>query len=780
MKRRSSQQDDNKERQRYPMRSGGLGLSSEEARRSLYLPYDFDQFGATQPDDQEGMLDTYASTFKRHRRTILKLGIAGCALGLLFGVASLPVYSTRTSVDIRSLNHDFLNMRDVAPTETNNSADEDTNFQTQIKLLGSETLLQQTADRVLSEVHPAFILRNDLLSRFERLLHMGGHDPILYTELVDNTVHSVTVKPIGLTRLVEVRCSSYDAAFAAHFCNTLVTVYQEEDLRARAGEARKTSEWLTQQVADVREHAQEAQQKLEQAMGGNGLMLSQTTTATGEDRLHSLQDELVKAEADRMLQQAQTRVDHTAAASTLPEVQDNPEHRAYELRLADLNNQLAQLVPTLTEQNPKVIRLRAEIATAREGLLEAEAASTGRQDSQLAAAQHRESLLRIAYQTQESTVSQDLQKAAQISLMRKEVDSEQNLYQTLLERAKEAGFASAMQATTLRVVDLALTPRIAASPQRKLAAIVGLILGSLLGVGFAFFRERNIKVFRSPGDPGRILNIPELGVIPNAASFRPSGGKVKSPMLAMGVEADSRPVNNALALTGWDDAFSIAAEAYRNTTLSIMLSETSDRARVYVVSSPCAGEGKTTVTSNLAVALSRSRLRVVLVDGDLRRPTLHRVFGLTNGVGLRNILKGEVDLESVAVESFARQTGIPNISMVTAGEGVDDVVQLLHSHHLGDLLKRLSQSFDVVLIDTPPTLHMADARILAGQSNGAILVLRAGTTERKLGLEARDLLDRDDVRIVGSVLNDFDAKREGYAGYYESYMRYSEEQRLVS
>ena len=724
-------------------------------------------------EPREAMAAEYLRIFKRHRWSIL---LSACAVGFLFllsGLGTMPLYTTRTSLDIRSVNHDFMDMRSLAPTGDNSPADADINLQTQIKLLQSDTLLDAVKARLLAEPHPNSVAKNDMLSRIARDLHMGGGETLPYSTLVEDTAKRLKVKPLGLTRLVEVSCVSYDPRFAATFCNTLTQTFEDEDQQSRAGESRKTSDWLTKQVADVRERAQDSQKKLEAAMGGDGLMLSLTPTSVGEDRLRSLQDELVKAEADRMQQQANAGVATTADGASLPGVQDNPEHRAYAIKLADLNNELATMLPTLTEQNPKVVKLRSQIADAEAGLRSTQEASTQRQSDEFAAARHREQLLQIAYKAQQSTVSSDLQKAAQVSLLRKELDSEQQLYQTLLQRAKEAGFAAAMQATTIRVVDPAAVPSIPSSPQRAVNGAAGMFLGSLFGVGLAFYRERNDNVFRAPGDVPRFLNVQELGIIPAAAKLKSSS---TSAMTLAGVSASSQlgATGDAISLTRWGDNFSIAAEAYRNATFSILLSDASKRARSYIVTSPGAGEGKTTVTSNLGVALSKTRLRVVLIDGDLRRPALHRAYAIDNSFGLRNVLRGEVDLETTPTEILTTRTQLPNISVVPAGEGSEDVVELLHSSYLGALLARLSRDFDIILIDTPPILHMADARILAGHSDGAILVLRAGMTTHDQAADARDIFDHDGVRMVGTILNDFDPTRDGNKGYYGSYYRYQQ------
>ncbi len=728
-----------------------------------------------QPVPQQSLIEEYLHTVSRHRLAIVLCALAGAVIALVFNLRTLPTFRTRTSLDIRSLNTDFMDIHAVAPTSSGSSDEISTNLQTQIRLLQSDTLVGEVKDRLLAQPHPASLEREDSLSRIERVLHLGGHETVPFATLLDDTANRTKVKPLGLTRLVEVTCDSWSAKFSSTFCNTLTSTFQEDDIKNREAEAQKTQEWLTRQVADVKVRAEESQKKLEAAVGGNGLMLSQTTTTAGEDRLRSLQDELVKAQADRIQKEATASVASTAPAETLPNVQDNPAHRAYELKLADLRNQLILIVPALTEENPKVVRLRAQIADAEAGLLSTAGTSTSRQSNEYSAARHRESLLDITFKAQQATVSSDLQKAAQVSLLRRELDSEQQLYQTLLQRAKEAGFATAMQASTIRIVDAANTPRFAFAPQRSVIAGTGLALGCLFGIAFAIYKDRNNKVFRVPGEVERYLHVHELGVIPATRHVPTLASRGIAALAIRGDKPAPQTMGPAVALTRWSDDFSLAAEAYRNTTLSILLSDSSSkRTRSYVVSSANVGEGKTTVASNLGVALSKSKLRVALVDGDLRRPNLHNAFAMENDFGLRNILRGELDLETVPVDILTRATALPNISIIPAGIGTEDVVELLHSSHFGALLARLSHDFDVVLIDSPPILHMADARILAGQSDGAILICRARVTTHDEAANARDLFAHDGVRLVGTILNDFDPAAEGKPNYYNSYYRYGQ------
>ena len=757
-------------KQRFPRQLEGGGAQTLTTARRLQP----DDFAGAEPEAESmGLVQEYLQTLRRYKWSLLGFALLGLVVSLFFGMRTLPVYRTRTSLDIRPLNSDFLNIRSVNPTNSDSGPEGDTNLQTQIKLLESDTSIDSTVARLRSDAHPAAYQRNDLLSRLERASHLDHPQPIPFEVALADAARNVKVKPLGVTRLVEITCDAWSPELAARFCNQLEQTFQENDLQARSSEASKTSTWLTKQVGDVAQRAQETQNKLDAALGGNGILLN-PNNGVGEDRLKALQDELVRAQADRISKEAESGMDRSAAPGTAPVVQDSPAHRQYETQLGDLRTQLAKLTPVLTEANPQIQKLRAQIRVAEDGMRDADTNSLARQNNELASARHREALLSVTYSAELAKVSSDLQRGAKVSLLRSELDSEQQLYQTLLQRAKEAGFASAMQAATIRVVDPAKVPGIPFSPQRKMAAGVGLFLGGLLGTAFAFYRERTLNVFRKPGDVQRYLHMHELGTIPALQEFSLANRVNQIPLVGTTVPARALLPGSTetTALSHWKDEFSLAAEAYRNATLSILISEARKGSRTYVVASPSAGEGKTTVTSNLGVALSKSKMRVVLVDGDLRKPNLHNAFAMENTTGLRNILRGEFDLRTVALSAFTRPTEQPNVSVIPAGEGTEELMELLHSPALPALLDRLSENFDMVLIDTPPTLHMADTRILAREADGVILVFRASTTTLDAAAMARDQFDRDGIPLVGTILNDFNPQREGWTGYYKDYYRY--------
>ena len=689
---------------------------------------------------------------------------SGCA-GLLAHLTTQPTYRTRTSLDIQSLNSDFMNLHSVDQTAATPT---DTLVQTQIKLLESDSLLDRVKIRLTAQAHPDYILRDDLLSRLQRALHLGGTKRIAYAALLDETAEGVKIKPMGITQLVEVTCDSWDAKFAASFCNTLTDEFREVDLESRGDQAKRTSDWLVRQAGDIRQKAEQSEHRLIAATGGNGLILTEQGNGVGEDGLRAMQSELVRAEATRMEAEAQLAT-RRQISNQAPIANESAAYAADKVRLADLQTQVAALVPPLTEANPRIVHLRSEIRQVETNLDKETLESDQRLQNDYNSAKHREALLQVAYRAQEGQVSSDLQKSSEVDLLRREVQSEQQLYQTLLQRAKEAGFASAMPASTIRVVDAAKVPRTSALPKRLSTALIGLVFGGFGGAVVALFKDRSAALLRMPGDSERLLDTDELGVIPSPLaigsllSLRSFGLPSRESRAAL-----TSGTYKTLHTARWDDDLSLVAEAYRNTTISILNAEHKAPVRSYVISSPSAGEGKTTITCNVGVALSKARLRVVLIDGDLRKPSLHKAFSVPNTVGLRQILSGE----AVSMSDLCHATEFDHLSVIPAGSGNATTVELLHSGAFGMLMKKLSQQFDVVLVDTPPMLHMADARILAREVQSTILVFRSGVTTREDALTARTMLSRDRIHVVGSILNDFNPRTAGKNGYYDSYSAY--------
>jgi capsular exopolysaccharide synthesis family protein len=390
----------------------------------------------------------------------------------------------------------------------------------------------------------------------------------------------------------------------------------------------------------------------------------------------------------------------------------------------------------------------------------------------------RERLLEADYTAQSGLVTAQAGKSVEYRILEREAATNRALYDNLLQKVKEAGVAAAMAASNVRVIDPATTPSRPIRPNHVLNGGLGLASGALLGLLLIFIRERSDRTLRQPGDAALFLGLPELGVIPDgdgerkerhrAGRFPERGEILQIAGAASSADPDRAPHGDNVELATWQRRPSLIAECFRATLTSILFAGGADnRPRVLVVTSASPGEGKTTVASNLAIALAEINRRVLLIDADMRKPRLHKVFGVSNLSGLSNLLRERNPLNGTPLAGVAQATGIPNLFVLSSGPGAVSIPNLLHSERMAELLEKARGEFDTILIDSPPMLPIADARILARSADAVVLVLQAGRTSRDSARAVVNRFSEDGSVILGAVLNSWTPSGREYGDYYE-------------
>jgi capsular exopolysaccharide synthesis family protein len=291
-------------------------------------------------------------------------------------------------------------------------------------------------------------------------------------------------------------------------------------------------------------------------------------------------------------------------------------------------------------------------------------------------------------------------------------------------------------------------------------------------------------MLQEPSDISFYLGVPELGVIPAESSFKPSS------MNFLSTGKSHRKTNGAapkglnltsglpecLELVTWQAKQGLMAESFRAALTSILFTgQNGNRPKILAVTSPNAGDGKTTVTMNLAIALAETGQRVLLIDADMRKPRIHSVFGLDNRKGftslLQNGFQGQQPAPNSDADTLCQPTVVPGLFVLTAGPTVSGPTNLLYAKHLPTYLRKYTESFDMILLDTPPMMTIPDARLIGKMASAILLVVRAKKTTRDAAVAARMRLKEDGIKILGTILNDWNPKhsRGGYYGYYEGY-----------
>jgi succinoglycan biosynthesis transport protein ExoP len=574
--------------------------------------------------------------------------------------------------------------------------------------------------------------------------------------IVEMAAKKLKVTQSGQTRIVEVSFDATEPNLAAHLANTLTSEFIEENLQARWQVNRRTSDWLVGQLDDMRGKLRRSEDDLQAYARQKGLMYTGDKQSVSEEKLRQLQLELSKAQADRVEKQSRFEVARSASVETVPEVLNDGSLRAMETNLTDLRRQDAELGITFKPDYAKTKRVRAEIETLESAIEEKRAAIVDRIDNELRESKRREQLLAAAYNAQTQSVVDDSAKSVQYDILKHEVDSNRQVYEAMLQRVKESSIVSAMKATNVRVIDAAKPPLHPHSPNLPLNSAAGLMCGLLLGAAVIVVRTRTNVSVQNPGDAAMLLGIPELGVIPAADS----GPKKLSPLQTL-ISGDKRLADpsSGLAYAGNSQA---VTDSFRAVLASILFAEAKQRQRVLVVTSANPGEGKTTTVTNLATTLAHMNRKVLLIDGDIRSPRLHTLFGVDNSVGLTDALR-QIAVNKVPGTTAIRETAIPNLHVLTSGPSVQADADLLFSLSMAALIARYREEYDMVLIDTPPMLLMPDARVLGRLADGVVLIARAGRTGRDAIQAAFRRFVDDHTPVLGVVLNDWNAKTSPYA-----------------
>ena len=522
---------------------------------------------------------------------------------------------------------------------------------------------------------------------------------------------------------------------------------------------------------DARSKLEHSESALQTYAGKSGLIFTDDQdTNIATEKLQQLQQQLTSLIADRVAKEARFELAEHSPPDSLPDVLGDDGLRTTQASAVDAQRKVADLTAVFTPDFGKVKRAAAELVALQTAFEEQRAAIVVRVKNDFTEAVRKEKLLEASYNSQAREVMGQDEKAIEYNILKRDVDSNRQLYDTMLQQLKQSSIASALHASNVRVVDPATLPQKPIWPNYKILAPLGLIFGLLSGLGMVMLSERMDRRLRHPGEIQLWANVPELGTIPNASVG--AGKKLRMKAVSGANSTDPRAADKkfdrAVEMVTWNRKPSLMAEAFRATLTSILfVGENGSRPRTVVLTSANASDGKTTITTNLAIAMAEVRGNVLVIDADLRRPRLHDLFGISNERGLAELLK-DPGLSEEAIAKSIQQTRVPGLSVLTSGAPTLTAANLLHSPNLSELFAKLKIQFDMVLIDTPPMLHMADARLVGRVADAVVLVARAGQTTRDAILAAYQRFSEDRIRVLGTILNDWDPKHSpaGYYGYY--------------
>jgi succinoglycan biosynthesis transport protein ExoP len=650
--------------------------------------------------------------------------------------------------------------------------------QTQVAILQSRGLAKRTLATLKLWTHPEFSGARDahpgrLKRLFNRAADLGngliatlskskakpaapevpaeakpadGPETSLEAQAIDAFLARLTVAPIRNSRMVVVRFMSENPKLAADVANTLADSYAKQNVEFKTVASNEAVDWLGSQLEEQRKKVEASQAALQRYREQTESVSADGRENTVEQKLNELNLALTRAKTDRILKEAlfkqvQDIQNQHGNIDAVPAILTNGFVQTLKTQLGEMQREQAQIRAVLGERHPDMVRLKQSIE-ATQARLQAEIQKVvGALEHDYLAARAEEEALAGAVEGQRREALVMRRKQIEYDALDHAAASDRQIFETLLQRTKETGVSGQGVGSNIRVIDTAEVPRSPVSPRKQLNLLLAIFGGAVLAVGFAFFIDYLDKSIQTPDELKRQLRLPCLGLVPSTREPKHH----QALLLSNGVPPRFK-------------------EAFGMIRTNVLFASTKQEIRSILVTSTGPNEGKTVVATNLAIALAQTGRRVLLVDGDMRRPAIHVALGEELAPGLSDVASGRTPLSTTT-----RETSIPGLWVLTAGTTPRNPAELLSSPRLQELLASLTRDFAWVIVDSPPVMAVTDASLIANLVGGVLFVVAAEQTMGPIAINALDQLDGANAAFVGAVLNRVDLERNAF--FYSSYYR---------
>lgn len=694
------------------------------------------------PEDRSDSFDLagYWRLALKHRLLILAIFVASLVVGVIVTLLTTPLYTAATTVQIDREAARVLNVDDASPRESMIQGEEF--FQTQYGLLRSRSLAERVIEDQGLATSNAFLEAMDVTTPAT-----GPGGAAKRRELVLRAVQeNLGVSPVRGSRLVSVSFSSPDPQLSARVANAFAENFIQSNLDRRFESSSYARQFLEDLITQTKTKLEDSERQLvAYATQQQIINVNDGGTDPGENQslassnLVALNNALAEATAARVGAEEKWRQTSSAPLMTVPDVIQNPTIQRLMEERAKLDAQYQQKARIFGPEFPEMLQLKAQIDEMNRQI---NAVATTIRDSvrgQYTVAVNQERALQGRVNGLKVDVLDLRDRTIQYNILQREVDTSRTLYDGLLQRYKEVGVTGGVTTNNISIVDEAAAPSKPSSPKLLVNLAIAVLFGLGLGVLAAFILEALDESLASPDDVEAKLGLPVLGAVP----LLPKGA------------------TPAQALADMRSAFS---EAYYSLRTALQFSTPDGAPRSILVTSSRPAEGKSTTAYALAQNFARGGKRVLLIDGDLRNPSMHRLVGVDNDKGMSNLLSGSADLDAVV-----HKTGIDNMSFVSCGPLPPNPAELWGGDRIRTFLDDALTRFDHIIIDGPPILGFADAPILAATVGGTLFVLESKGTRRGQARGAMRRLKMGSARLLGVVLTKFDSRATSYGGYDYSY-----------
>ena len=708
---------------------------------------------------REPHLLDYLILLRKHQWLILFFLLAIVSIVTIATFRMQPVYQATARVEIDRENTNAIHFADSDSYEM--YEDLEAYITTQSKILQSETLAMLTVRSMgldnMTEFggNPAKPVKPSAPGS-EASLH---RPPALGAFL-----GRMTIKRVPTSRLVDVTFESTDPALAARVVNAHLNNFIEENFRSRYEAATQASTWLAGQLNEMKikvENAEDARLAYERQ---NQIWTIDEKNDISSQKLADLNKQLTDAQADRINKEAVYQLAQAGNYDAISAVRESPVIQDILKQESTTSAQYTDALNQYGPKFPKVVRLQAQLKDLDQLVGREKTNIANQMEAEYHGSRQRELLLKNALDEQKTQTNQMAEKLVQYSILKREADTNKQLYDGMLQKLKEAGITAGLRSSNIRVVDPALIPGGPSRPNKSRNVMLSILVGLIGGIGLALLREYLDNTVKTPDDIETLARLPSLAVVPALSN---SNGKrtgrfaklLKAPVI-VGKEGRAELVSHNMPQ-------SQMSEAFRALRTSLLLSQADHPPQVILMTSALPREGKTTAAVNLAVTLAQLGDKTLLVDADLRKPGINRALSLVDGkhAGLSSYLAGVSSLDLITVPHPA----ITNLAAIPTGPIPPNPADLLSSRRLTELIAELRTRYKFVVIDSPPIMAATDAVILSVLVDGVLLVVRSGETPKEAFTRTRDLLAGVKCHMLGVVLNAVDASSPDY---YYSYRYY--------
>ena len=605
------------------------------------IQYPADPARSYAPLPAEGfLLREYSRILKKRMWVVISTWLIIATLATVYTLHMTPVYDATGRIEVNRENSLNLGFKDLDHgTVGADYEDYNVTLETQVRILQSDAIAFQVIKNLKLNNEPVFAGAG-AKPRTEPPLNSLQVDAPFESALLDRFRRGLKLSVVPRTRIVEIHYSHPDPRLSAQIVNMLINTYIEQNFKTKFESTMQTSDWLSGQLADLAMKVETSQEKLVRYQKEHEILGIDEKQNIVTTKLDELNKELTAAEGDRMQKESAYKL----ASAGDPEIfaKAEPSSLINQLRTqeSDLRMKYAETTTQFGSSYPKVMQLGNQLKQVEASIQAEDKRIASRVQNEYLSALQREKLLGAALDVQKQEANHLNESAIEYNLLKRDAESNRQLYEGLLQKLKEAGVSAGLRSSNIRIVDLARVPTSPSAPNIPRNIVLGLALGLFGGVGLAFVLEGLDNTVRTPEEAQIISALPSLGIIPLSTKLIAKNRNNSHPRLTL----SSRPSESAdsLELVAFARPRSELSESYRALRTSILLSSLGSPPKVILVTSALPQEGKTTTSINSAIVLAQRGGRVLLVDADLRRPGVHKALGLRNTSGLSRLMTGAI------------------------------------------------------------------------------------------------------------------------------------------